>query len=691
MSLILSACGNEEKEELHTCDFSNDKKTILKTESFTYDGLSSYHDLVSTDEGYLLFADLDMETVMLTLDPALNEVKRETLAERAFAFAWHENALYTLVEDGIVLKNGEVMYSNMQGYNMKVLPDGVYTYQESEQTDHFCKDGKMIPLPEPSPYYRNMIMDVRRENDETVLLLTEIPESEELIDNYQLTAAYIIYRVKGDAVEKVKEIEKEEALLISENGHGKISYNLGSFFTLPNGRKVTYEEIHIHSKTRKALLPADEDGALILCDDELFLIREEEADEKAAEPSLDGAEEKKIVILCYGESVDIDLSKYLEKFQREYPDYVVGIDYQEDANGLNRALLSNSFDMVISNRGIDVFRRLARQEFLDDVREYLPEEIGNDLYDCVIKAGTTSDILAAIPFTYTISGMVLPKSVLEEHGDFKDIIDLENTLDSLSDQRSWKVTTREEALREMGWDDFYQWVDLEEGTCAFEDETFYTFLHMLKRFAPDQDMVDANYRGNQELFRTGWTLHGCSADEDMMGMFYEHQKSGVPYSEYGLEGEIFPMPGRDTGGIRMDSNDLIGVMKNAEHPESVRKLFEYLFSESVQKEVYILGNLVSTQYFSPVKHLMKAEMERYMDVNEAFYPGHYDTEEKRHAFMETTENYLSRADHYARNTESPVSDIVNEEAWRYLKDEITAERAAEYIQNRVMLYLEEQG
>ena len=51
---------------------------------------------------------------------------------------------------------------------------------------------------------------------------------------------------------------------------------------------------------------------------------------------------------------------------------------------------------------------------------------------------------------------------------------------------------------------------------------------------------------------------------------------------------------------------------------------------------------------------------------------------------------VSRADHL-RYSEGELYDVMMEEATRYFSGQITAEKAAEYIQNRVQLYLDEQG
>ena len=43
------------------------------------------------------------------------------------------------------------------------------------------------------------------------------------------------------------------------------------------------------------------------------------------------------------------------------------------------------------------------------------------------------------------------------------------------------------------------------------------------------------------------------------------------------------------------------------------------------------------------------------------------------------------------NAHSAVYDVMVEEAYRYLAGVITAKQAADYVQNRVSLYLAEQG
>ena len=67
------------------------------------------------------------------------------------------------------------------------------------------------------------------------------------------------------------------------------------------------------------------------------------------------------------------------------------------------------------------------------------------------------------------------------------------------------------------------------------------------------------------------------------------------------------------------------------------------------------------------------------------------TEESLKRRAERSLAVFRAADHYGGAMETDIQNVIREEAARYFKGEITAEKAAEYIQNRVSIYLAEQG
>ena len=59
--------------------------------------------------------------------------------------------------------------------------------------------------------------------------------------------------------------------------------------------------------------------------------------------------------------------------------------------------------------------------------------------------------------------------------------------------------------------------------------------------------------------------------------------------------------------------------------------------------------------------------------------------------QEMTEEWIRKADVYMYTGENELCSVLEEEANRYFAGEITAKQAAEYVQNRVSIYLAEQG
>ena len=52
---------------------------------------------------------------------------------------------------------------------------------------------------------------------------------------------------------------------------------------------------------------------------------------------------------------------------------------------------------------------------------------------------------------------------------------------------------------------------------------------------------------------------------------------------------------------------------------------------------------------------------------------------------------IDRIDHISYGTQNVIYEVMYEEAARYFAGDITAKQAAEYTQNRVSIYLAEQG
>ena len=127
---------------------------------------------------------------------------------------------------------------------------------------------------------------------------------------------------------------------------------------------------------------------------------------------------------------------------------------------------------------------------------------------------------------------------------------------------------------------------------------------------------------------------------------------------------------------------LIGIVDNAKTQAETREFFRWLFTEADWK-----ADLANEE--SPLFPTVTEECRGYLNTQREWIRDPADLKLRMSA--ETVLwNALSSADHYIYCDEDILA-VIEEEAFRYFSGAITAEKAAEYIQNRVSIYLAEQG
>ena len=109
-------------------------------------------------------------------------------------------------------------------------------------------------------------------------------------------------------------------------------------------------------------------------------------------------------------------------------------------------------------------------------------------------------------------------------------------------------------------------------------------------------------------------------------------------------------------------------------------LFPFLFQEEGKKITLIS----ETDWLS----VNRVELDNTLINGEEPDSSLYQTTEHT---IKQTQNTINHADYFRYIRRNELCKVLNEEAGRYFTGEITAEKAAEYIQNRVSIYLAEQG
>ena len=363
----------------------------------------------------------------------------------------------------------------------------------------------------------------------------------------------------------------------------------------------------------------------------------------------------------------------------------------EDSEKLNLAVLSGEIDMV-ATPDAGVLEKYASRSLLEPLDAILNgATTDGTLFPNVVKAGSVGGACYMIPDTVSVKGMMLPSTVLDGKGDrFEDMRDLIGTLDGLTEQDFYMVHTKEIALDNFLRHGISAWVDREKGVCRFEDEEFLLLLSLCNRYAPDQDTVTANAPQNRKvLFDPCYTMDAYG--RDVSGYEYEVNGSGKPYSEYGLAGRIFPAPYQKDAGYALDPGTLYAVLKGSRAKSSAAAFLSWFLSPETQIamcERFWIGIPVNTEAY---REMVEKGTRETLEMKDLIVTEEEITEESLKRRAERSLAVFRAADHYGGAMETDIQNVIREEAARYFAGEITAEKAAEYIQNRVSIYLAEQG
>ena len=291
-------------------------------------------------------------------------------------------------------------------------------------------------------------------------------------------------------------------------------------------------------------------------------------------------------------------------------------------------------------------------------------------------------------------GCVANRCAVESGTVFKSAAELEKALEKLPQQHFYKDTTRDLVFDMVCGE---EWIDPETNTAHFDDPSFVAMLEFLNRFAPDQDAAEANANrsGDFDLFDLFSPYYVCEnwIEPWNMELWYEDYAEARPASGASAAGSIFPMPGNGRfQGLSIVSSALIAVAAKSDRDDMIRDFLSFLFQEG-EMTAYneTLGFDARSCYLPNIKE-SETMIERELDDERYAGTGITATEEDFARFREEMSDMIRKADHYAPDVrQNTVWLIIHEEASRYFAGEITAEKAAEYVQNRISLMLAEKG
>ena len=349
---------------------------------------------------------------------------------------------------------------------------------------------------------------------------------------------------------------------------------------------------------------------------------------------------------------------------------------------MNLALLSGEVDLIVSSDHF-LLKNYIKQGILASLEKIVPEFFEEGvLIENVVDATRVDGTCYFLPRHFSVVGRRINRDILEEGQVFETPeqfydFTLEKTPGTM------KSLTKSVHMTHYGTN-IDEWIDWETNKAHFDDGSFEALLEYCNHGAPSEDELDFTSSDIASFF-----LGNLMFEND----FADYEGAKVYNGEYASVAYPFPSTAHD--GYDIESYDYFCVVDREESQEAAREFLMYHFLEDMIGEIPPDDSGMSNEelYEAGYRELPinQAECERVLSRNLALEGEEFEErlvmERRRY---EDTWKIIRSADHfwYFRNA---VFDVMMEESLRYFTGDITAKQAADYVQNRISLYLAEQG
>ena len=372
-------------------------------------------------------------------------------------------------------------------------------------------------------------------------------------------------------------------------------------------------------------------------------------------------------------------------FSQEHGEHPIRIQQPE---GSLADFRTRSMADLVAGKGADIYyvsgadmRTLYGKGALADLSGVLSEDLRESLYEGALSCGMIDGQQVGLPVeayvtTLLVSDELWPEeswtleealSVMKEHPEFKKIM------------TSRRYMAKSTALGLLLLQDLPNspFLDLDAGVCDFNNALFIKALAMVGTATGDNDPPSVMREGGAASFRPN--------TDNFVDFSAEMSDMGEGFHPVGF-------PTEAGNGSYWNADYFLVVSGRAEHREWIDAYLNSLYSWSRQSELLrpVRKDIVEKNIYY---------MDNYTDPSLSGHPWKYSTGGGRYQALHTkpdgspwTAEYtqiLNRAVPRCQSTYY-IEDIILEEAATYLSGIKTAEQAAETIQNRVQLYLNEQ-
>ncbi|MBR6763789.1 MAG: hypothetical protein IKM13_08595 [Clostridia bacterium] len=421
-----------------------------------------------------------------------------------------------------------------------------------------------------------------------------------------------------------------------------------------------------------------------------------------------------------------NLSLQVARYNEQSTNSFFKIKEFEEKSKLNLALLSGEIAMVITPDRFTL-QNYVKQGILAPLEEVAPALFEKDvLIGNIVDATRIDGVCYYLPVNFEICGEAIADPSLLKDGELFETREEYFDYINQSDPEYFKYQYPADLVSNFTRD-IDEWIDWENNTCHFDDGTFAATLEFCAQGCTDEEFKEnfAKLQATISVYARYYTAESFSLKDAVESYRFtdvakalEYQK-GLPKVEAPTENPLawvvvdFPMPSRVHNGYEINAHNLYAVADNENSRDAAADLLQWLILEDVVEEFPVdFSWEVGWDGFSinrdETDRYLRRLLDGYIDP-EARIAGLRDKLKQDPAEVahvrdvtnwhnvkcgqeqyEITWEYIQNADHlqYYKNE---ISAVIHEEAGRYFGGMITAKQAADYVQNRISLYLAEQS
>ncbi len=401
--------------------------------------------------------------------------------------------------------------------------------------------------------------------------------------------------------------------------------------------------------------------------------------------------------------------------------YNVEIKKYDDIDDLKLDVLSGDAPDLFAYRETAFMYRYANLGAFANLYDYMENNDGikqDDILENILQAYEYKGGLYGIPVAFDIEGVYLANSdIISRDYTYWNYDEFLNFAENMPEGMYLGSKNSSFAYREYLFYNLLNncgnWIDYDNYTCDFNNEDFIHLLNFCNTveinepyrwensdWGTEQQEIE-NREAETSVLRKTALLY----DIGLMYCFDNFVNFPVQTGLYSGDNYTFLIPPSNdrTGGISTANDMCFSILTDTNCPDGAWDLMNYVLSPYFQNN-YLQTSYAFTTNKESYEYKMNKTFEKYkkevvipIDPMATSWGGSDQTEGVDWINKPITDNdieYIKEfMSHFNKlhDSDEDVQKIINEETQRFMNGEITAEKCAETIQNRVSIYLSEKS